>query len=253
MEVKKYAARDAWGLLEVVQIGSEITLQFGNHTAQSGWDPAKPSELAFGYYQALCVGLVLHAAPQRLNLYGLGGGVLARYLLEYTELSLHVLDLRPQLAEIARQYFGLNTEHPRLNLHFADISQADALAVIPPCDVIWIDLFDEQGMVPIPNRSLAALAEQLDETGVLCINIWRNALNEVTDITRALAHFFDAIPITIHVPDRYNSVLCYRKTAWTTNDLMRIHGRLDNFSPALQATLREALSWVSPLPHKRSR
>jgi spermidine synthase len=253
MELKKYAVRDAWGLLEVIQIDHEITLQFGNHTAQSGWDPLHPEQLAFGYYQALCVGLVLHPAPQRLNLYGLGGGVLARDLLEYTELSLQVLDLRPQLAEIARAYFGLNTEDPRLTLHFADISAADELTVIPPCDVIWIDLFDEQGMVPIPTRSLAVLADQLDESGVLCINIWRNALDEVTDLTRALARFFDATPITIPVPHRYNSVLCYRKTPWTPSDLMRIHSRIGNFSDPLQTTLRESLPWVAPLPQNRRR
>ncbi|HQT42629.1 MAG TPA: hypothetical protein PLD79_01455 [Halothiobacillus sp.] len=253
MELKKYAVRDAWGLLEVVQIENEITLQFGNHTAQSGWNPARPEQLAFGYYQALCVGLVLHPEPLRLNLYGLGGGVLARYLLEYTEISVHVLDLRPILAEIARQYFGLNIEHPRLTLHFADMSASDELTAIPPADIIWIDLFDEQGMVPIPTRSLAVLAKQLDDTGVLCINIWRNALDEVTDITRALAHFFDETPLTIHVPDRYNTVLCYRKTPWTAADLMRIHGRVGDFTAAIQATLREALHWVQPLANKRAR
>jgi len=253
MELKKYAVRDAWGLLEVIQIDQEITLQFGNHTAQSGWDPNHPEQLAFGYYQALCVGLVLHPAPQRLNLYGLGGGVLARYLLEYTELSVQVLDLRPQLAKIARQYFGLDTEHPRLTLHFADISASDELAVIPPCDVIWVDLFDEQGMVPIPTRSLAVLADQLDDTGVLCLNIWRNALDEVTDLTRALARFFDANPVSIPVPHRYNSVLCYRKTPWTPSDLMRIHSRLGNFSGPMQTTLRESLPWVEPLPQNRRR
>lgn len=253
MELKKYAVRDAWGLLEVVQIDHEITLQFGNQTAQSGWDPNHPEQLAFGYYQALCVGLVLHPAPRRLNLYGLGGGVLARFLLEYTELVVHVLDLRPQLADIAHKYFGLNTEHPRLHLHFADISATDELAVIPPCEVIWVDLFDEQGMVPIPTRSLAVLADQLDDSGVLCINIWRNVLDEVTDLTRALGRFFDATPITIHVPHRYNSVLCYRKTPWTPSDMMRIHGRVSQCSPALQATLGESLTWVEPLPHKRNR
>ena len=251
MEQKKYAVRDAWGLIEVVQIDHEITLQFGNHTAQSGWDPAQPERLAFGYYQALCVGLVLHPAPRRLNLYGLGGGALARYLLEYTELSVHTLDLRPVLADIARQYFGLNTAHPRLTLQFSDMSASDELAAIPPCDVIWVDLFDEQGMVPIPTRSLAVLADQLDDTGVLCINIWRNELDGVTDLTRALARFFDATPLTIPVPDRYNSVLCYRKTPWTPNDLMRIHSRIGHFSAAIQATLREALPWVQPLPHSR--
>lgn len=253
MTLKKLSVRDAWGLIEVIESAGEITLHFGNHTAQSGWYPAQPTELAFGYYRALLTGLVLHPDPHRLNLYGLGGGALARYLLEYTDISVHAHDLRPSLAPIAQQYFGLDLDHPRLQLQFGDICASDELEDIPAADIIWVDIFDEQGMVPIPTRSLAQLAAQLGDQGILCINIWRNELGDVTDLTRALERFFAPDPLTLHVPDRYNTVLCYRGEPWIQNDVMQSHGRIKRFSSPVQETLREALGWLQPLPQRRPR
>lgn len=250
MTHKKYSAHDAWGLIEVIESEGEIALHFGNHTAQSGWYPKRPTELAFGYYRALFMGLVLHPQPRQLNLYGLGGGVLARYLLEYTDMRVHTHDLRPALAPIARTYFGLDLEHPRLHLQFGDICASDELENMPMADVIWMDVFDEQGMVPIPTRSLAQLARQLGERGVLCINIWRNDLKSVGDLTRALARFFDPDPLVLRVPDRYNAVLCYRAGPWRPDDLMQSHRRIKHFTLPVQEAIREARGWLQPLPRR---
>lgn len=252
MAAKKRSVRDAWGLIEVIEEGDEIALHFGNQTAQSGWCPSRPTDLAFGYYRALLAGLVFHPDPRRLNLYGLGGGALARYLLEYTDLFIYAHDLRPALATIAQQYFGLDLDHPRLQLQFGDICASDELARIPPADIIWVDVFDEQGMLPIPTRSLAQLAAQLGDQGVLCINIWRNELRSVGDLTRALERFFAPDPLVLNVPDRYNTVLCYRVSPWVQNDVMQSHSRIKRFSPPVQETLREALTWLKPLPRSLS-
>lgn len=248
---KRLSLRDAWGLIEVIESAGEIALHFGNQTAQSGWYPAQPTKLAFGYYRALLVGLVLHPNPRHLNLYGLGGGALARYLLEYTDISVYAHDLRPSLAPIAQQYFGLDLDHPRLQLHFGDICASDELEAIPAADIVWVDIFDEQGMVPIPTRSLAQFARQLGNNGVLCINVWRNDLRSLGDLTRALERFFDPDPLVLHVPDRYNTVLCYRVDPWLSNDVTQAHRRITHFSSPVQETLREAISWLEPLPRKQ--
>ncbi|ACX95357.1 hypothetical protein Hneap_0502 [Halothiobacillus neapolitanus c2] len=251
LSLRKLSVRDAWGLIEVIESEGEITLHFGNHTAQSGWHPAQPAKLAFGYYRALLMGLVLHPDPRRLNLYGLGGGALARYLLEYTDISVHAHDLRPSLAPIAQQYFGLDLEHPRLQLQFGDICASDELADVPAADIIWVDIFDEQGMVPIPTRSLAQMARQLGQIGVLCINVWRNDLRSLGDLTRALERFFDPDPLVLRVPERYNSVLCYRAEPWQPHDILQAHRRITHFSSPVQETLREAIGWLEALPRKQ--
>lgn len=248
MTLKRLAVRDAWGLIEVVEQDGEITLQFGNQTAQSGWFPARPYQLAFGYYRALLTSLVFHPQPERLNLYGLGGGALARFVLEYTKLHLTTHDLRPVLQDIAREYFDLNTDDPRLTLRFGDIADHDWLKGTPPADLIWLDVFDERGMVPIPPRSMAVLADQLDDQGVLCANIWRNALNDVTKLNTALAPHFAPTPLILRVPERYNTVVCYRKTPWTAEDIQKARVRLTQWSPVVHETIREALQWLHPVP-----
>lgn len=250
MEHKRLAVRDAWGLIEVVELEGEVNLRFGNHTAQSGWHPARPDQLTFGYYRALLASLVLHPKPDRLNLYGLGGGALARFLIEYTDIRLTTHDLRPALLDIAKQYFDLDIDHPNITLRFGDIADNLWLMDTPHADIIWLDVFDEQGMVPIPARSIAVLSDQLDDEGVLCANIWRNALDDVSHLNNQLARYFSPTPLTLHVPDRFNTVVCYRKTPWTTEDILQAHARLTHWSPIVHETIRGCLPWLQPLPRK---
>lgn len=251
MEHKRQSVRDAWGLIEVVEEDGEITLRFGNHTAQSGWYPAQPYQLAFGYYRALLTSLVLHPQPERLNLYGLGGGALARFLLAYTDIRLTTHDLRPVLRDIARAHFDLDTDHPNLTLRFGDITDHFWLMDTPTADISWLDVFDERGMVPIPPRSIAILADQLDDMGVLCANIWRNELNDVAHINDQLSRHFSPTPLILHVPDRFNTVVCYRKTPWTPEDVQQAHARLSRWSPVVHETIRDTLTWLQPLPRQR--
>lgn len=250
MEQKRLAVRDAWGLIEVVEENGEISLRFGNHTAQSGWYPTRPYQLAFGYYRALLTSLVLHPRPERLNLYGLGGGALARFLLEYTDIRLTTHDLRPALRDIARQHFDLDIDHPNITLRFGDIADHLWLMDTPPADLIWLDVFDEQGMVRIPPRSIAVLSDQLDDEGVLCANIWRNSLKDVAHINDQLARYFSPTPLVQNVPDRFNTVVCYRKTPWTPEDIRLAHIRLTRWSPVVHETIRDTLAWLQPLPRQ---
>lgn len=251
MEHKRLAIRDAWGLIEVVEEAGEITLRFGNHTAQSGWFPARPDQLAFGYYGALLAGLVFRPNPARLNLYGLGGGALARFLLHYTDLRITAHDLRPILRDIAREHFGLNTEDPRIDLRFGDIADHLWLMDTPPADLIWLDVFDEDGMVRIPPRSFAVLSDQLDDDGVLCANIWRNSLKDVAHINDQLARYFSPTPLILNVPDRFNTVVLYRKTPWTAEDVAEAHTRLPQWAPAVRDTIEDTLPWLQSIPRLR--
>lgn len=247
----RFAQRDAWGLMEVhADALGEVTLHFGNATAQSGWFPERPTELAFGYYRALLTALALHPDPRSAMLYGLGGGVLARYLLEYTELSVAAHDLRPALAPIARDYFGLNIEHPRLQLQFGDIADHHALARLPRHDLVLLDVFDEQGMVPVPTASLRTIVDQLDDDGILCVNVWRNEMRPLVALNQALALCCDPQPLSFPIPDRYNTVLCYRKTPWRAADIAAAKERAARWPNPVGAMLQETLPWLSKVPSR---
>lgn len=248
--IQRACIRDAIGLIEVRETDGEVSLRFGNQTEQSSWQPDRPDHLAFSYYRALVVALVLHPAPHRLDLFGLGGGVLARFLLEYSALTIHAHDYRPALRDIARDHFGLDTRHPRLSLHFADVGAEDwrMPTADGPSDVMLLDLFDEHGMAPLPDRSLAQMADALDDDGLICANVWRSALRDTSRLHKQLIRHFDRYPLVMHVPRRMNTVMCYRRRPWTRQDLRAAQARLRHRHPALRTAAAEAWQWLGERP-----
>lgn len=248
--IQRACIRDAIGLLEVRETDGEISLHFGNHTEQSSWRPDRPDHLAFSYYRALVIALILHPSPRRLDLFGLGGGVLARFLLEYSDLEIHAHDYRPDLRDLARDHFGLNTEHPRLSLHFADISSENwqMPATGRQSDLMLLDLFDEQGMAPVPERSLALMADALTEEGLICVNVWRSAMQDTSRLHKQMIRIFDRYPLVMHIPHRMNTVMCYRRQPWTRQDLRAAQARLRHRHPALRTAIAEAWQWLGELP-----
>ena len=244
---------DAFGPLEVVEQGGEIALHFGNRTAQSAWRPDEPDRLSFAYYRGLTLPLALHANPERIGLFGLGGGVMAKFLLEHTESSIHAVDLRPALAELARQHFGLALDHPRLALQFADLTSAEWQPPAP-LDIALLDLFDEAGMTRLPDTAVDRLAATVAPEGLLAVNLWRSSMPAVVEVHRQLSAHFHPDALVAHVPDRLNTVMIYRRTAWRTEDLEAGLKRLTAAPRALRRAQGQAWQWLQPLRgHPRRR
>jgi len=249
--ILRASVRDELGLIEIreAQDGG-ISLSFGNQTEQSAWNPEYPEHLAFSYYRALLAALILHPKPERLHLFGLGGGALARFLLEYSMLEVHTHDCRPVLAELARDHFGLDLEHPRLHLHFADLTAADwqMPGETAPADLMLLDLFDEQGMIPLPDATLERMSEHLAQDGLLCVNVWRNAMRDTAQLHKQLIQQFHRHALVMHVPHRMNTVMCYRRAPWRREDLQAAQTRLKLMHPDVRHAVAEAWTWMAPLP-----
>jgi spermidine synthase len=243
---------DAFGPLEVVEQGGEIALHFGNQTAQSAWRPDAPDRLCFAYYRALTLPLALHPAPDRIGLFGLGGGVMAKFLLEHTESSIHAVDLRPALAPLAQRHFGLDIEDPRLDLQFADLRDP---AWQPPegLDVALIDLFDEAGMTRLPDEAVARLADAVAPEGLLAVNLWRSSMPAVVEIHRQLSRHFHPDALVAHIPDRLNTVMIYRPGPWRAEDLEAGLKRLTAAPGPLRRAQGQAWQWLQPLRGQRRR
>jgi len=244
---------DEHGPLEVFEQGGEIALHFGNQTAQSAWRPTMPDRLCFAYYRGLTLPLALHAAPRRIGLLGLGGGVMAKFLLEHTESSIHAVDLRPALGPLAGRHFGLDLAHPRLDLRFADVCGPDWQ---PPndLDIALIDLFDQDGMIRLPDETVERLATAIAPGGLVAVNLWRSSMPAVVEAHRQLAGHFHPDALVAHVPDRLNTVMIYRREAWRPDDLEAGLTRVTAAPRPLRRPQGEAWQWLQPLRgHPRRR
>ncbi len=241
---------DKHGPIEVIEQGGEVALHFGNHTSQSAWRPDTPDRLDFAYYRAMMLPLALHPDSSRIGLMGLGGGVLAKFLLEHSESSIHAVDLRPALAPLAAQHFGLDTEHPRLELQFADVTAAD-WEPPAPLDVVLIDLFDQDGMVRLPDRTVERLAAAVAPGGLVCLNLWRNQMPAVVEAHRQFSAHFHPDALVAHVPDRLNTVMTYRREPWQPVDLEAGLKCLTAAPAPLRRAQGQAWQWLQPLRGQR--
>ncbi|MFO7809488.1 spermidine synthase [Guyparkeria sp.] len=241
---------DEHGPIEVIEQGGEVALAFGNHTFQSAWRPEQPEKLCFAYYRAMTLPLAMHPNPVRIGLLGFGGGVLAKFLIEHTESSIHAIDLRPALGPIAARHFGVDLEHPRLDLRFGDVS-SPAWDPPAPLDVVLIDLFDQDGMIRLSDETVARLAEAVAPGGMICLNLWRNHMPAVVEAHRQLSAHFHPDALVAHVPDRLNTVMTYRREAWNPEDLENGLRRLTRERAPLRRAQGQAWQWLQPLRGQR--
>ncbi|HHQ69297.1 MAG TPA: methyltransferase domain-containing protein [Halothiobacillaceae bacterium] len=238
--------QDEYGDIRVESDTRLTSLFFDSSVAQSAWTPHRPEQLSFGYYRALILPLILADAPQNITILGLGGGALARFLLQFTPHQITCWDYRPVLAEIAQNHFDLDLKHPRLELHFGDITQAHWQPQDSMQDVILVDLFDHQAMVELPEPSVAKIIGLLRPGGVLAVNIWRNNLSQVVQLHRKLSQHLDSKALTAHIPERLNTVMCYRKQAWQFDDLQLAWQRREGQSAPVRRALEQAWRWIEP-------
>ncbi|MFP4252548.1 MAG: spermidine synthase [Guyparkeria sp.] len=241
---------DEHGPIDVIEQGGEVALHFGNHTSQSAWRPAEPEKLCFAYYRAMTLPLALHPGATRIGILGLGGGVLAKFLLEHTESSIHAVDLRPALAPLAARHFGLALDHPRLTLRFGDVTAAN-WEPPAPLDVFLLDLFDQDGMVRLPDRTVERLAAAIAPGGMICLNLWRNHMPMVVEAHRQLSAHFHPDALVAHVPDRLNTVMTYRREPWQPADLEAGLKRLTAAPAPLRRAQGQAWQWLQPLRGQR--
>lgn len=139
--------RDDWGWLHVVDQGDRRYLYFGAPFEQSCILREKPWQLVHDYARAMMLGCVL-AEPRDVLMLGLGGGSLLHSVRRgCPEAAVTVVELRPQVAALAREYFELEFLRDE-QLIIADAKQQ--LRRFPPqaFDLLLADLFYDDRMHP---------------------------------------------------------------------------------------------------------
>lgn len=150
-----------------------LSLNFDALSVQSEMYIDRPDDLVIPYTRAMMSFLLLHSAPARIAMIGLGGGSIAKYCYRYLPTAeMFVVEISPEVIAL-RDEFAIPPDDARFC-----VLQGDGAHWVRETewrsDVLILDGFDKQGLP-------AALSSQhfyddcfssLDENGILVVNLW---------------------------------------------------------------------------------
>ncbi len=176
----------------VQESGGIRSLHFGTVSKQSSVDPAAPHRLVLPYTRLLTAALLFRPSPRRILLLGLGGGALAHFFLHYfPEVRIDAVEHWPEVVAVARDFFVLPVDHPRLTVRLLDAAEllADP-GERPPegWDLIVADAYNAAGPATptIVREFYAHCWQALAEGGVLAANLWSSSRLRLTAALRDL-------------------------------------------------------------------
>ncbi|MGH7785968.1 MAG: transferase [Candidatus Binatia bacterium] len=149
-----------------------LSLAFDNGTLQSRMLHAAPAQLVLEYTRLMMGFLLLHPAPARIAMIGLGGGSLAKYCgRALPAADFTAIEISPPVIAL-RATFGIPPDGPRFRVlcaDGADFVRRDGA----PFDVLLVDGFDRTGQ---PDRLCSAAfyddcRARLTSSGVLVVNL----------------------------------------------------------------------------------
>jgi spermidine synthase len=121
-----------------------LALEFDNGTVQSRMLQAEPVQLVLEYTRLMMGFLLLHPAPTRIAMIGLGGGSLAKYCWsKLPEADVTAIEISPEVIAL-REVFSIPPDGRRFRVRCED-GAAFVGRDAPPLDVLLVDGFDRQG------------------------------------------------------------------------------------------------------------
>ena len=125
--------------IRVSERGTVRTMYFvgddGTQFIESRLDRARPKSLDLDYTRTMMAGFLLQPRPRRLLMLGLGGGGMSNYLRgRFPELEIDAVDIDPEVARLAQEFFDVPKDDPRYRVHVAD---ARLFVERAPPDVRW--------------------------------------------------------------------------------------------------------------------
>ncbi len=145
-----------------------------NENVESGIYPYRLTySNAVHYTDLLHLPLIWVEKPQRVLVIG-GGGAIApmQYCSQYGS-HVDILELDPQVRDVARTYFKVNVREEQLRFHIGD-ARLNLRKMEGPYDVIILDAYSSGGQIPFHLLTWEFLHEvraKLAENGVLATNI----------------------------------------------------------------------------------
>lgn len=103
----RYARDTVYHRITVSDEGRIRYLKLDNYW-QSALDLDSPRRTVFRYADYMHVGMIFQPNPQRVLVVGMGGGTVPkRYLEDYPQVAVDVVDIDPEVVEVAHRFFGV--------------------------------------------------------------------------------------------------------------------------------------------------
>ncbi len=239
---------DDWGPVRVFEDGLRRYMAFETDAEQSCVDLSSPATLVYEYTQAMMLALLFQPAPSRVTLLGLGAGSLVHCLRDYDpQLQMNVVEIRPQVAEVARQWFGL-TPSEQVSLHLQDARGYMAATVAAGSDLIFADIYSDQGMIEtqLSDAFLQHCYHNLSREGVLVLNLWDEGRGLHPLAAQALWNQFGDSCMICPVEDG-NLIAFAFKGGMPPYSPKRLRPRVDKLSRRLNIPLDKLVGRLKPV------
>ncbi|GAB4392711.1 MAG: fused MFS/spermidine synthase [Gammaproteobacteria bacterium] len=213
-----YRKQTPWHLIEVRENQNLRWLHFGSNKYQSAMDKQYPTRLLLDYMPIMMAGLHFIPPPNEILLLGLGGGALVRYLLaKLPACHLTVVELNPDVIDVAYQYFALPRHSPQLTIIAADaehyLKQTKQLF-----DLILVDIFGADKLPAFcqDQRFYQNGRRILAPNGLLITNLLCHQAKQLYQVVNQIRLAFAKQTLYIQVPQQTNHlVFAFNDTRYT--------------------------------------
>lgn len=200
----------------IIDNGETRSLHFDLLFVQSSMDLDDPLHLRLRYTQTMMGFLLLHPAPKKITLIGLGGGSVAKYCHHHLPAAeLTVIEIDPFVVAL-REHFMVPADDHRFRVIVDD--GLHHLATCPDqIDVLLIDAYNGKGIADsIASPEFFSHAHQrLSADGILVMNL-TGQLDRYTQITEVVQQQFNRQVVNVPVDRAGNHVLFAFKTPRAT-------------------------------------
>jgi spermidine synthase len=182
---------------------------------------------------------------------GLGAGAITRFTLTQLKMATTVVEIHPELVEVCRRWFHLQTQDPRLRVVVGDAG-AWLRDVQPPSEVqlLHVDLYDEEAAAPVLDdvAFYADCRRALAPGGVMAVNLFGRDASFETSLSR-IVEAFGPEQVWHLQPTREGNtvVVAGREVVVPDRDALRARAEsLEQRFGALGLTARRWLTQVRP-------
>lgn len=226
-------SRDGYGEIAVADDGGVRSLYSGD-ILQSSIRLDRPATLIEDYGRAMMSALVFMNDPRSVLVIGLGGGSLVHFLLSaFPGCSVHVVEIRQQIIDAARDFFLLPAENPSLDIFHAagEDFVRERTERGMDYDLIIVDAFDEGGPAsPLLEKDfLSSCRTGLSESGVFAINLWSRPRDNFPEVYECIRQAFGNNTLKLLIGEAY----------WNAIVLGSNHPELFLDLPSYRAAARE--------------